>query len=366
MTPRSWCCAQRLLALLAACLLLASPAQGAGFDKKSGKPPTLATRDLDYYLTGNPADMARSNQPTTQMTVLMGGDAEVDEAFHRMIARAGGTPGNKIDAVVIRASGEDGYNDYLFAMPGVDSVETLVIRSREAANDPMVARIIAGADLLFIAGGDQWNYINLWNETEVEKTIKNVLLSGKVPIGGTSAGLAVLGAVDYSAQYDTVTSAEALANPYHRQLTLDRSFIETVPRLENTIADAHLRARDRMGRLVTFLARMVKDGLSWRVARAIGVDEQTALVIDGGTAIVLTNQDSPGAVYFLKLPQEPGASLVVLPKTPLEVSSVHVDKLTQAAGAAFDMANWMLRGGGTSYQLYVQKGVLYGPGGSAY
>ncbi len=66
------------------------------------------------------------------------------EAFHQMIAKAGGTAGSKVDAVVIRTSGADGYNDYLFEMVGVDSVESLVIKTREAANSPRVNAIMAG------------------------------------------------------------------------------------------------------------------------------------------------------------------------------------------------------------------------------
>ena len=362
---RSWLAAARnLLALAAASLMLMSPAQAAGGGGGSGAKPTLGTKDFDYYLTGNPANMS-PRQPASQMTVLMGGGLDVDEAFKDMISKAGGSATSKVDVVVIRASGEDGYNAYLAGMEGVDSVETLVIKTAAGANDPRVRNIILGADVLFIAGGDQWSYIGQWNETAVEQSIKALLLEKNVPIGGTSAGLAVLGAVDFSAQYGTITSADALGDPYYRRLTLDRSFLETTPKLQNTLVDAHLVSRDRMGRLVTFLARMVKDGLPWSSARAIGVDEGTAVVIDGDTATVRSNSGGTGAAYFLKLPQDPGASLVVEPKTPLGVSSVQVDKLTQAAGSSFNMVNW-LRNGGSGYSLYVQRGVLYGPGNNPY
>ena len=355
--------ARDLLALVAASFILVSPVQAAGGGSGTGAKPTLSTKDFDYYLTGNPANMS-PRQPTSQMTVLMGGGLDVDEAFKDMIGKAGGSAINKIDVVVIRASGEDGYNAYLFDMEGVDSVETLVIKTPSGANDPRVKNIILGADVLFIAGGDQWSYIGQWNETSVEKTIK-MLLEKNVPVGGTSAGLAVLGAVDFSAQYGTITSIDALSDPYNRRLTLDRTFLETTPKLQNTLVDAHLVSRDRMERLVTFLARMVKDGLPWSSARAIGVDEGTAVVIDGDTATVRSNSGGTGAAYFLKPPQDPGASLIVEPKTPLGVSSIQVDKLTKADGSSFNMVNW-LRTGGSSYLLYVQRGVLYGPGNNPY
>ncbi|RJG01988.1 cyanophycinase [Noviherbaspirillum sedimenti] len=365
-TRRAWLgLARDLLALAAASFVLISPVQAAGGGSGTGAKPTLSTKDFDFYLTGNSTDRSPS-QPTSQMTVLMGGGLDVDQAFKDMIAKAGGSATNKIDVVVIRASGADGYNPYLFTMDGVDSVETLVIKTPNGANDPKVTSVMLGADVLFIAGGDQWSYIGQWNQTSVEAIIRTVLLPKNVPIGGTSAGLAVLGAVDFSAQYGTITSSDALSNPYHRRLTLDDTFLETIPKLQNTIVDAHLVSRDRMGRLVTFLARMIKDGMPWSAARAIGVDEGTAVVIDGDIATVRANSGGTGAAYFLQLPQDPGTSLIVKPKTPLEVSSVQVDKLTQAAGGHFDMVNWLRNGGGSTYSLYVQRGVLYGPGNNPY
>ena len=357
-----------LLAATLASFFLALPAQAGGADKASGTAPTYSSQDYDYFLTGNAANVVPERRPRTQMTVLMGGGLDVDQAYKDMIAKAGGDLGGpKIDVVVIRASGADGYNQYLYDMGGVDSVETLVIKTRAGANDPRVRDIIAGADMLFIAGGDQWNYVNLWNETEVENTIKTVLLAARVPIGGTSAGLMVLGAVDFSAQNGTITSDQALGNPYDRRLTLDETFLETVPSLGGTITDAHLVTRDRMGRLVTFLARMVADGRrSWSAARAIGVDEETALVIDNGIGRVLGNPGAARAVYFLRLPQDPRDTLVVKPKTPLEVRAVQVDKITaDAGGDRFNLDSWLLYGG-TTYQLSVQSGVLYGPGGNFY
>src|SRR5690349_15179220 len=113
------------LGLLSGSLL--APAFAGGNDKKSGTAPTFSSKGYDYYLTGNAANAAPA-APASQLLVLMGGGTDVDAAFKAMIAKARGTaPGAKLDIVVIRASGEDGYNDYLYGMDGaVDSVETLV------------------------------------------------------------------------------------------------------------------------------------------------------------------------------------------------------------------------------------------------
>jgi len=207
----------------------------------------------DYYLTGNDADVESSQPPRSPSTVLMGGGPDVDDAFRWMIAKAGGG-----DFVVIRASGADGYNQYIYDMGGVDSVETLVIPSREAAADPFVLDRVSRAEALFIAGGDQSDYIKYWKGTPLQTVIEE-LIARNVPIGGTSAGLAVLGEFDFAALNGTVTSAQALSDPYDRRMTLDRGFL-TAPYLEGAIADAHLDTRDRMGRLLTFVARIVRDG----------------------------------------------------------------------------------------------------------
>ncbi len=64
----------------------------------------------------------------------------------------------------------------------------------------------------------------------------------------------------------SLTSANALADPFHRDLTLDRDFL-TLPRMGGLITDQHLQERDRMGRTVAFLARLVKDAWTAEASR---------------------------------------------------------------------------------------------------
>ncbi|MDL2339278.1 MAG: cyanophycinase [Pseudomonadota bacterium] len=351
-----------LLALAFAFGVLSAPAHAAGGGAGTGAKATTSSKNYDYYLTGSPVD-ATPAAPITPMVVLMGGGVDVDDAFMSMIAKArnGGT--GKVDIVIVRASGADGYNPYLFAMDGVDSVETLVVKTRAGADDSTVNAIVSRADVLFIAGGDQWNYINLWKGSKLDATLQ-VLSARNVPMGGTSAGLAVLGAVDFSAENGTITSDEATGNPYHRRLTLDAGFLNHLPYLAGTIADPHLVTRDRMGRLLTFVARMLKDGVvDLTSARAIGVDEQTALVIDGGGAGTGTVM-GVGAVYFLK----PSiAATTIVARTPLTFLGIGVYKLTANTGT-FAFGIWAPTGNVPLYNLDVVAGVLTSSqgGGSPY
>ena len=313
----------------------------------SGAPPKF-----DYYLTGNAADV----QATTQYGLgLMGGGTDVDALFTWMSDRAGGG-----DFVVIRASGADGYNQYVHDLGHFDSVETLVLTNAAASSDAFVLQTIRNADALFIAGGDQSNYVNQWKGTPVEDAIHELAARG-VPIGGTSAGTAVLGEFLYAAQRKSVTSEAALADPYSRDITLDRDFL-LLPRMGGLITDQHLIERDRLGRTLTFMARLVTDG--WTTdPRAIAIDRETAVLVDaGGQATVVANTGHPTPyAYFLR----GGIPVVVSRKAPLTFTGIDVQRA--APGATFDLAGWA-GVGVTSYTLHVNAGVGSStqPGGSIY
>lgn len=299
--------------------------------KATGQAATTSTKNYDYYLSGSALDMLPVGA-TTPMWVLMGGGNDVDAAFAAMIAKARNGGAAKVDVVVIRTSGADGYNPYIAAMDGVDSVETFVIKNRTGANDRYVNERVASADLLFIAGGDQSTYISLWKGTTLDTTLRG-LRERKVPFGGTSAGLAVLGDVDYTGANGSVVSSQALANPYDRRVTLDTGFISGLQGLSGAIADSHFVSRDRMGRLVTFVSRMIKDGLApLGSARGIGVDEATAVVVDNGMATVLGS----GRAYFVLPTLTP---TTVESRKALVVSNVRVEKLA-AGGGSFNLLNW--------------------------
>src|SRR4029077_8522763 len=124
-----------------------------------------------------------------------------------------------------------------------------------------------------IAGGDQSNYVRFWQDTPVQDEINRHIAEGK-PLGGSSAGLAVLGEFSFSSMIDTIHSPAALADPYGNKVTLSRDFLR-IPLLTGIITDAHFVKRDRMGRLVVFLGRILQDGWA-RQVRAIAVEENAA------------------------------------------------------------------------------------------
>ncbi len=311
-----------------------------------------AAKPYEFYVVGDPTNVTRP-QPAQPSLVLMGGGTDVDDAFRWMIQKAGG--GN---FVVIRATGTDAYNPYIYAFGnGVTSVETLIIPNRAAANDPFVLERVRNAEALWIAGGDQANYWNNWKDTPLQAAIQG-LANKNIPIGGTSAGLAVLSQYVFTALNGSITSPQALANPYDKAVSLGRDFL-ALPGMGNMITDMHLDSRDRMGRLVTFMARIVNDG--WTpMTHGIGVDVETALLVENGNATRVGN----GSAYFLNTV---GVPEVCKPKSPLTYRNIAVQRLS--GGGSFSLTNWASYGNSTvNYNISAIKGVLSStqPGGSVY
>lgn len=305
---------------------------------------TGASAPYEYYVQGDAADV---ETPTSPALLLAGGSTDVAEAMEWMIAKSGGG-----DFVVIRCSGTDAYNPWIYkTLGGVDSCETIIFLRDEACTDEFVLEKIRSAEALFIAGGNQWDYVRMWKGTPVEDAIHFVRDKG-APIGGTSAGLAVLGEFAFSAERNTIESDEALRNPYHPRLTLERDFL-CMPDMDDTVTDSHFVARDRMGRLVTFMARAIADGWTDEV-RGIGIDEKVALAVDETGAVTLFDacNDGTGSAYFLRSTVAPG---VCEPRTPLTFEGISVFKM--GAGSSFSLVTWT-GSLGEQYELSAVDGTL--------
>jgi cyanophycinase len=294
-----------------------------------------------YTAYGVAAKHPQPPSAPTSAAVLLGGHGDVDEATSFLCTHSGGG-----ELVVLRASGDDDYNsEFQSACPG-NSVVTLVITSREGANDAFVAEKIRNAHAIFIAGGDQSNYVKYWTGNAVQKEFDEAVKRG-VPIGGISAGLAVQGEFVFASMLDTVKSPEALANPYDPHVTLVRDFL-SIPILKNIITDSHFSQRERMGRSLTFLARIVHDGWA-QEAHGIGVDETTAVLVQGDGHARVVGKNS---AYFMTLDHRPE---VCVDGKPLTLRHVKVLKL--GAGDTFELRTWTASGG-SSFEANVVDGKM--------
>jgi cyanophycinase len=312
------------------------------------KAQTQSGNGYTAYRVGSATDVVRT---TSTGAALMGGGPDVDAAFTWMIGKSGG--GN---FVVLRSSGTDAYNPYIQSLGSVASVETLIVTSRAGANDAYVAEKVRNAEAVFIAGGDQATYWNNWKGTALSSALQSAIDRG-IPVGGTSAGMAVLGEFVYTALNNSVTPTEALRNPYNSNITLGTGFLN-VPNLDGIITDTHFYARDRMGRPITFLARLVKDG--WiGTAYGIASDEGTAALIDGnGTATIVGSE----YVYFFRTPGQPQTCVA---GSRLTYRDVNVYRCAGSAGQTFNLNTWT-GSGGLSYRVSAVSGSLSSSKGSIY
>jgi beta-aspartyl-peptidase (threonine type) len=193
-----------------------------------------------------------------------------------------------------------------------------VFSDRRASGDPVVLDALRKADGIFIAGGDQANYVRFWKGTPVAEALDAHVRAGK-PIGGTSAGLAILGAWAYGAMDGgSMVSEDALRDPLNPGMTLVDGLLH-MPFLEHVITDTHFGVRERLGRLVAFVADLRARGVADIVG--LGVDEGAALCVDGdGIGRLFT--PVPGGAAWLVVPTAPASRLEA--GSPLEISGVDV------------------------------------------
>jgi cyanophycinase len=173
----------------------------------------------------------------------------------------------------------------------------LAVTSQTQANSATVADQIAAADAVFIRGGDQGEYYDLWNDTALEGAILQVFQAGGA-IGGTSAGAMSLAEFAFAGGRDLI-SADVLFDSQTSYLDdedggsgIHADFLGLVP---GVIVDTHFTWRGRLGRLAGILAKAGQDsGRSDLIG--LGIEEKTGLVLHNGHVQVLGH----GAVLLLR------------------------------------------------------------------
>lgn len=303
-----------MCALVLGCELEPSPdagtdggAAGPDVENDAGPPPADAG-DVDAGAPAHPCgelaaglSEGHEGQPgdtevqPARAVVVMGGSSEVDAASKVFVESAGGG-----DVLVLRASGSvESYTPYFFdeldANPAPASSATIRIDAANASDDAALHCRIQAAESLWLAGGDQWDYLGAWNPSVA------AAVNPASAIGGTSAGAMVLSEFAFSAEFGSVTSEEALANPAAADVSVVSSAFAQ-PEFARCVIDTHFSARDREGRLLAFasVARAIAGEVVW----AIGLDERVALVVTEGRFEVMAGADDR-AVWLYRLDSAP-------------------------------------------------------------
>ncbi len=188
------------------------------------------------------------------------------------------------------------------------------------ADDSATYRELASAKGIFIEGGDQWDYVKTWKGTLTEDAIQAVFDNGGV-IGGTSAGLAVLGEVVFDAKFGLAYPQQTARNPYDSRIHFTDDFLHLLP---GVLTDTHFQERTRLGRLVPMLARRIQDN---------GQDDLTAIGVDSYSAFCV-NPERVGTVFGQSvtiLYKDESSLIRCQPGIPLTFTDIHFDQLIESA-----------------------------------
>lgn len=158
------------------------------------------------------------------------------------------------------------YQSVFFEL-GVGDCQPIPIPDRGAADSSTVTDLILQADGIFISGGDQRRLMELIWETAAFRALHAAFHLRGCCVGGTSAGAAVL-------SRNMLVQGEATMLPEKEVAELDIG----LGFVARAIVDQHFSERGRLGRLLSALAQRPQ-------MLGVGVDEDTALVIERGLGI---------------------------------------------------------------------------------
>ena len=203
--------------------------------------------------------------------------------------------------------------------------------------------------------------------TEANNLINEAITNRNIVIGGTSAGMAIMGGFYFTAENGTVTSEDALSNPYDEAVSVDGSPFLEVDFLSNVITDQHYDDPNRKGRHAVFMSRILTDyGIP---ANGIACDEYTAVCIDsfGNARVFGEYPNYDDNAYFLQVNCEVSNNYpeVCSSGVPLEWNmdnnaiKVYNVKGTINGENSFNVSTWSSGIGGLWQEWYILNGQLF-------
>lgn len=277
--------------------------------------------------------------------VLAGGGAEGDVGdttawsykLYRKVVENGDVDADGVVRVAVLTAGTStsfitDYFEWIGTTMGRNVDATIyLVPTRADANSSALVGPVAGADAVFIKGGDQGVYYDEWNGTLLETNIRAVADRGGA-LSGTSAGAMSLPHYCFCGGSDLI-SEDVMENSHTTYLndTSDGgSAIHTdfLGYLANITVDTHFTERGRLGRLLGIMAKAADDHADPNVL-GIGIERQTGISIRGSVAEVI----GIGEVSFIQ--QTASTTRVRTPGKPLLYTHLKVDRLTH--GWTYDL-----------------------------
>ncbi|WP_082026740.1 cyanophycinase [Flammeovirga sp. OC4] len=255
--------------------------------------------------------------------LLVGGGSEIeggwsDEPYQWFVDQSE----NKKIAIISYAEVEDDWLKNYFLSLGAKEVKDFKIDRTNANNNEIIDEL-GDYTAFFFKGGDQNKYYSYYKNTLFHQLITDKVDNGVV-LGGTSAGMAILASIVYTAEKGSLYPEDGLNSMDAKYFTFRNDFLNLLP---HTLVDTHFAERGRLTRLISMLAY-------WNIHNSdespigIGVDDRTALCIN--TQKVGTVYGT-GAASFIKL----NSSHNIDPSLPLQLSETEI--ISCVHGQQFDL-----------------------------
>ena len=171
-----------------------------------------------------------------------------------------------------------------FERAGATHVTIWPQRTREEVESPEFEEALKNAQGVWFGGGRQWHFVDCYAGTKAKKLLHDVLARGGV-IGGSSAGATIQG--DLLVRGSVFGNEEMLAEGYERGLAF----------LPGSAIDQHFTQRNRFADMTSVMKRRPQ-------ILGIGIDEATAVVVQGETAQIMGR----GTAHFYDYRNRPATS----------------------------------------------------------
>lgn len=223
----------------------------------------------------SPPDLDRIGSRGPIMAIGGAEDKLDDKIILSTFTQLAGGPEARVAIMPTASSIESAGERYkaLFLGLGVRSAEVAFISEREDANDDETVETLKDATGIFLTGGNQMRLSTIVGGTKAAALVRDRNEAGAI-VAGTSAGASILSShmVAFGASGET---------PKQRMAQMVAGF-GLIPEL---IIDQHFRQRDRIGRLLMFVAS--NPGLL-----GVGIDEDTAALVGANNVLEVIGRNS--------------------------------------------------------------------------
>ncbi|MBK6722325.1 MAG: cyanophycinase [Acidobacteria bacterium] len=157
---------------------------------------------------------------------------------------------------------------------GVASPRVLRATSRQDVVNADVEKLLDGVTGIIMTGGDQMRLVSLLGGTKLAEKIRKAVRETDVVLAGTSAGAAAMST-------SMIVRGAPTSHPHKNAVRLSPG----LGFLKNIIIDQHFSERGRISRLITAVSFNPYN-------LGIGIDENTAIILDGKGILEVYGQGS--------------------------------------------------------------------------